>query len=371
MDLLNVIELSQPTGFWHTIIFGMENALSNYAVALILITIIINLVKVPLDFVNRYSTKKSTRKQVEMQPEIEKINAKYGHDKNLLNQKTMEVYKAHNFNIMGTCFGMVIYLAFTLIVFWSLFGALNSISAYKISDQFLQVRESYYATYDIDVNKDVENTETAEEGDYITPYAQLTKKLENMSDTEKADLLALANENASKTYEESKTSFLWIENIWLADTTTNPVMSYDDFISKGSLDDTQISQEEYDLIISPVKDTARNNNGYFILVILAVGLNYLSIFLNEMISKRRAKKKGVDVSMTGKSNGKMMSIIMPIIMGIFTFFYNAAFGLYLIAGALIAVITSPLVTLFVDMLEYEAIKKERERLTPIYDRKRK
>ena len=67
----------------------------------------------------------------------------------------------------------------------------------------------------------------------------------------------------------------------------------------------------------------------------------------------------------------VMPIIMPIIMGIFTLFYNAAFGLYIVAGVLIALITGPLVTLFVDMLEIEAIKKEQNSTVASYDRKRR
>ena len=85
----------------------------------------------------------------------------------------------------------------------------------------------------------------------------------------------------------------------------------------------------------------------------------------------RAKKKGIDVALVKGSNNKIMTIIMPLIMGAFTLMYNAAFGLYIVAGALIALITGPLVTLFVDMLEYDAITKERQRTTAIYDRKRK
>ena len=66
MDLLNAITLSQPLGFWDSIIFGLEGAVGNYALALILVTIIIKLVMVPLDFINRYTSKKSTRKQAEI-----------------------------------------------------------------------------------------------------------------------------------------------------------------------------------------------------------------------------------------------------------------------------------------------------------------
>ena len=82
-------------------------------------------------------------------------------------------------------------------------------------------------------------------------------------------------------------------------------------------------------------------------------------------------RRGIDVALVANNSNKLMSIIMPIIMGIFTLFYNAAFGLYIVAGALITLITSPLVTLFVDMLEYDAIKKESQKNVAIYDRKRK
>ena len=76
MDLL-AISLVKPNGFWEAIIFGMENGVKNYALALILVTIIIKLVMVPLDFINKYTSKKSSRKQAEMKPELDKINAKY------------------------------------------------------------------------------------------------------------------------------------------------------------------------------------------------------------------------------------------------------------------------------------------------------
>jgi membrane protein insertase Oxa1/YidC/SpoIIIJ len=123
--------------------------------------------------------------------------------------------------------------------------------------------------------------------------------------------------------------------------------------------------------MAPLQDEYRGNNGFFVLAILAAGLNYLSMTVNNFISKLRAKKKGLDANMLKSGSNKIMSIIMPIIMGVFTLFYNAAFGLYIVAGALITLITSPLVTLFVDMLEMDAITREKNKYVAIYDRKRK
>lgn len=358
MGLLNAIELSSPKGFWSNIIFGLESAVKNYALALILITIIIKLVMVPFDFLNRYTSKKSSRKQAEMKPELDKINAKYANDKNMLNQKTMEVYKSHNFNIMGTCLGMLVYLVLTMVVFWTLFGSLNTISSYKIGDQFLQVREAYYTEYGI-------LEETVPEGSSM--YAEWVK----LSDAEKTAKAEIAHEKAKEKYEETKTSYLWIENIWLADTTVDPVMTYKDFISKSEITEEMISEEEYNMIISPLADDYRGNNGFYILAILAAGLNFLSMTINGFISKLRAKRKGIDPKLVKGGSNKIMTIIMPLIMGIFTLLYNAAFGLYIVAGALISVITSPLITLFVDMLEMDAINREKNKYVAIYDRKRK
>ena len=358
MGLLNVVELTAPSGFWSMFLFGLEKGVKNYALALILITIIIKLVMVPFDFLNRYTSKKSSRKQAEMKPELDKINAKYANDKNLLNQKTMEVYKSHNFNVMGTCVGMLVYLILTMVVFWSLFGALNTISTYKIGDQYLQVRDAYYAVYDLKQENLAEDT---------TLYAEWDK----LSAEEKGAKSDEAHEAAKVKYEETKTGFLWIENIWLPDTAVDPVMTYSNFISKSGISDKEVTEEEYNLIVGPMADDYRGNNGFYVLAILAAGLNYLSTVTNGLITKWRAKKKGMDPKLMKAGSNKIMTIIMPLIMGVFTLFYNAAFGLYIVAGALITLITSPLVTLFVDMLEMDAINREKNKYVAIYDRKRK
>lgn len=362
MDLL-AITLNKPTGLWPSIVFGMEGSVKNYALALIIVTVLIKLIMVPFDFINKYSSKKSSRKQAEMKPELDKVNAKYANDKNLLNQKTMEVYKSHNYNVMGTCVGMLVYLVFTMVVFWTLFGALNKISYYKIGDQFLQVRSEYYAAYDIDVNNLAENKTALDEYKAV---------ISGLNEEQLAERKSSAEANSNKKYQDTKVSFLWIDNIWLADSTVNPVMKYDDFIKKSGISSKDISAEEYNMIMSPIKAGERKYNGYFVLAILAAGLNYLSMQVNTWISRAKAKKQGIDPNlMANAGSNKLMSIIMPLIMGVFTLFYNAAFGLYIVAGALIALITSPLVTMFVDMLEVEAIKKEQNKHVAIYDRKRR
>ena len=66
------------------------------------------------------------------------------------------------------------------------------------------------------------------------------------------------------------------------------------------------------------------------------------------------KKKGLTYV---KTTNKTMMIIMPVVMALFTIFYNSAFGIYIVAGSLFSVVTSPLITMFVDAIfEKKALK---------------
>ena len=243
----------------------------------------------------------------------------------------------------------------------------DTLTEEKIIEKYRQDKEKY----DNEVNKIVGGYKELDMNEFIDRIGGQEKIDAIGSEEQKIEKQNLANQKAKEKYDEVSTSFLWIKNIWLADSTVSPVMKYSDFIKKSKVTSEQVSEAEYNLIISPMSGVETKNNGYFILAILAAGLNYLSYGLNNWISSARAKKKGLDPKLTNNSSNKILTIIMPIIMGIFTLFYNAAFGLYIVAGALITLITSPLVTLFVDMLEFDAISKEKQKTVAIYDRKRK
>ena len=66
-----------------------------------------------------------------------------------------------------------------------------------------------------------------------------------------------------------------------------------------------------------------------------------------------------------------MLVIMPVIMGLFTLFYNSVFGLYIVVGALFGLITTPLTALLTELLESKMSKKELANVTTVsYSRKR-
>ena len=376
------ISLSKPDGFWGSIIFGVDSVVKNYALALILITVAIRILLMPFDFLNKHSTKKMSRKQLEMKPEMDKINKAYGNNKDLLNQKTMELYKKHNFNVTGTCGIMLVYMIVTMVVFFSLFNTLNQVSAYKIAEEYVKVSDSYYATYYDAYNTNSDAVATDHE-DYesavktwVNGYLLKSEEEVNaLSASEKAiyDSLVLlqdtAEDNAVDAYNEAKTGFLWIKSIWRSDAMwTSPTLPYDDFIKDTQLNKRDVTRAEYKLVMDSVIKENSGMNGFFILAVLSIATQFASIKFNAYLSRKKAIKQGIPVAEDPNSN-KSMSIIMPAIMGIFAITYNAAFGIYLVASGMVSFITGTISTLVVDNIDVTTFKKNKEKKKASYSRK--
>jgi YidC/Oxa1 family membrane protein insertase len=89
-----------------------DNWLHNYGWSIVVITVIINLILLPL----RFSSMKSQKKMQSMQPQIAAINAKYkglsmrDPKKAQQNQEVMDLYKKEGVNPVGGCLPMVIQL---------------------------------------------------------------------------------------------------------------------------------------------------------------------------------------------------------------------------------------------------------------------
>ena len=72
--------------------------------AIAALTILINLVLLPLTL----NQQKSARKMQEFQPEIEKLKKKYGNDKERLSQEQMKMYKERGISPMGGCLPLLV-----------------------------------------------------------------------------------------------------------------------------------------------------------------------------------------------------------------------------------------------------------------------
>jgi YidC/Oxa1 family membrane protein insertase len=121
--------MARPFAFFARILLYVmrwfhEHVVHNWGVAIILLTILVKVLLFPL-------TAKSVRSMNEMrklQPEIEKLKAKFGSDRDKLNQATMQLYQQHKVNPLGGCLPMLLQMP----IWFALYAALQtSVELYR------------------------------------------------------------------------------------------------------------------------------------------------------------------------------------------------------------------------------------------------
>ena len=236
----------------------------------------------------------------------------------------MELYKRENVSIFGSCGIMLLYMVITVFVFLTLFFGMQNIAKNAIVQQYDQLKATYYSIQNED--------------------PQIQKEMRNQAVFDK--------------YNEIKTSWLWIENIWRPDRTVSPISTFEEYASaagiKSSDADFKTKKAEYEDVMNPLKERVGESNGYYILIILAAGVTFLSVWLsNHMIKKKEKKKEPVDegriVSAKGERENpsnkpanataqKVMMFVLPIIMLFITWGYSAAFAIYIVTMSAVGAI---------------------------------
>jgi YidC/Oxa1 family membrane protein insertase len=98
--------------------------LPNWGVAIIILTIILKAVT----WFPTQKSMKSMKAMAKLKPEMDKIKARFGDDKNALNLATMELYKKHGVNPLGGCLPILIQMPI-YIALYSMLG--NSVELYR------------------------------------------------------------------------------------------------------------------------------------------------------------------------------------------------------------------------------------------------
>ena len=192
------------------------------------------------------------------------------------------------------------------------------------------------------------------------------RELNNMQ----LNIKAMAEDIVADYYIDNMQSFLWIKNIYKAESpTTSPVFtkseitSYlNNYYSESEREvEAQFGYEEqiFDFVVADLNERELGVNGYYILVILAVVTSFLSIFINNKLMKKD--------SGTQQPGGKAMYFIMPIILGIFTLMYTSLFAIYIIIGQIVTMIFSPITNLIVKKWVDKSGKKQEEKRKAVID----
>ena len=80
-----------------TLIKAMQSLINNYAVTIIVFTILIKLVVMPLNLKSR----RSTMRMSSVQPQMKELQEKYKNDQEKLNQKMQELYRKEGVSPLG------------------------------------------------------------------------------------------------------------------------------------------------------------------------------------------------------------------------------------------------------------------------------
>ena len=95
-----------------------DKYVGNFGLSIIVVTIIIKIMLLPLTI----KQDKSMKAMKKLQPQLEEIKKKFANDKQMLNIKTMELYRENKVNPAGGCLPILIQLP----ILFALFGVLRS-----------------------------------------------------------------------------------------------------------------------------------------------------------------------------------------------------------------------------------------------------
>lgn len=110
---------------------SVDNIVGNFGLSIIIVTIIIKILLLPLTL----KQDKSMKAMKKLQPQLDELKKKYANDKQMLNIKTMELYKENKVNPAGGCLPILIQLP----ILFALFGVLRG-GIVPIDSTFLWMR---------------------------------------------------------------------------------------------------------------------------------------------------------------------------------------------------------------------------------------
>ncbi|MBE5800020.1 MAG: YidC/Oxa1 family membrane protein insertase [Clostridiales bacterium] len=112
-----------------TLIKGLHTIINNYAITIIVFTILIKVAIMPLNLKSR----KSTQRMTAVQPKMQALQEKYKDDQEKLNQKLQELYRKEGVSPMGGCLPMIL----SMFVLFAMFYAMRTFANEQLVTQFL------------------------------------------------------------------------------------------------------------------------------------------------------------------------------------------------------------------------------------------
>ncbi len=122
-------------------------------VGIILFSLVLKLITLPFDIVQRISMRKQNLQMKANQEQMEKLQKQYANDKQMYNQKVMEMYKANGISMFSSCLPMIL----SMVIFFVAIGAFNAYAQYSNVENYNTMVNAYndkMMTYCVDLDLD-------------------------------------------------------------------------------------------------------------------------------------------------------------------------------------------------------------------------
>lgn len=399
----------------------------------IVFTLILKAITTPFDIYQRVKMRKQSLIMRNMQEDLDKLQKQYANDKQMYNMKMMELQKKNGYSMFGACLPMII--SFVILIF--AVTAFQSYAQYANLSMYENMAESYnsavlaYCVSEDDPQDVVIKTEETDingvklvrvvsglENKYLgytypaenpnapkSYFIDVDKLYTNQTDGAlKSKIDSFRPEGGSdadacvKYFEDlgatvaaesfrnqNNPGFLWIKNVWYPDVSyQHPIQDYSAFTSSFSSDIMTASGDkvkigdifkpaDYEALTSHLAEEKEQANGYFILIILTIGLMVLSQFV--MMKSQSEANKYQTVDGQGAMTQKVMMIMMPLIYAVTGFLWTAAFSIYIAVSSIIGILITLICNLVLGHIfkkkEEEALKQRYTRTVPWKETKNK
>lgn len=319
----------------------------NIGLAIILFTIVVNLLMLPLTMKQQKFSKLSTK----MNPELQAIQAKYKDKKGdnnammAMNQETQAVYAKYGVSPTGSCGQLLIQMP----ILFALYRVIYSMPAYvgKIKDAFTVLAEKIIS---VDNAAFLQNSEVETVKQTVMMYGQNIKEGNMVNGV--IDVL-----NRLSTADMNLIS----EHYQLADLTHNGELILSNDVTRGLID-TYNNFLGLNMGNSPsyiIKD-AFAAGAYFVIIgallipVLSAVTQWLNVKL--MPQQENRDKKSQESSMVQSMN--TMNKIMPLMSAWFCFTLPCGMGLYWIAGSVVRSIQQVVINKHFDKMDFDKLISE-------------
>ena len=123
------------------IIRFLIEGVGSVGIGIILFSLVLKIIVLPFDVYQRVAMRKQNLKMKEQQARMEKLQKQYANDKNLYNQKVMEMYKENGISMFSSCLPMIL----SMVIFIVAINAFNSYSQYSNLQNYNTIVNTYDA----------------------------------------------------------------------------------------------------------------------------------------------------------------------------------------------------------------------------------